>query len=91
MYYEWKVCNSKEIEAVEFPYMEKTIQLTNFYNQEYRIYMTERSITLYQAGKRNFVLFKENAGQMFKFGDNDYFRLELLDDGSYDVYHGQDA
>jgi hypothetical protein len=91
MYYEWKVCNSKEIEAVEFPYMEKTIQLTNFYNQEYRIYMTERSITLYQAGKRNFVLFKENAGRMFKFGDNDFFRLERLYDGSYDVYHGQEA
>lgn len=91
MYYEWKVCNSKEIADTKFPYMEKTIQLENFYNQQYRIYMTEHAITVYQAGKRNFVLFKQNAGTTFKFGSNDYFRLERLDDGTFDVFHGQEG
>lgn len=88
MIYEWKVCNSAEITAVRFPYMEKTIVMENFYDQSYRIYETEKAISLYQPGKRNIVLFKADAGTLLQFG-NDYYHLELLEDGTYDVYHAQ--
>lgn len=91
MYYEWKVCNSSEIANHAFPYLMKSVVLENFYNQEYRLWMTEQAISLYQTGKRCIVLFKSMAGSTFKFGSNDYFRLELLDDGTYDVFHGQEA
>jgi len=88
MIYEWKVCNSSEITNTKFPYMEKTIVLEDFYDQQYRIYETERSITLYQPGQRNIVLFKADAGTLMIFGD-DYFHLELLEDGTYDVFHAK--
>lgn len=91
MYYEWKVVNSSEIALVKFPYMTKTIMLENYYNQEYRIWETANSISLYQTGKQNFILFKDQVGQTILFGTNDYLRLELEDNGTYTVYHGQVA
>lgn len=89
MYFEWKVCNSSEISSTKFPEMSKTIILDNFFNQEYRIWETSESISLYQSGKRTIVLFKEQHDIQFLFGTNDFYRLELLDDATYDVYHGQ--
>lgn len=89
MYYEWLVCNSSEITFHKFPELSKTLILEDFYNQEYRIWETPNTISLYQPGKRTIVLFKSNAGLRFLFGTNDYYKLELLTNNTYNVYHGQ--
>lgn len=91
MFYEWKVCNSSEIASHEFPELKKNIVLENYYNQEYRIWETENAITLYQPGRNIAVLQKQYAGEFIKLGSNDYYRLVLLQDGTYDVYHGQEV
>lgn len=90
MLYEWKVCNSSEIAATKFPYMEKTIVMEGFFDQQYRIHETANAITLYQPGKNSIVLFKEDAGTLFIYG-NEYYHLKKLDDGTYDVFQAQQA
>lgn len=90
-YYEWKVCNSSEIKNHEFPTLDKEIVLNNYYDQQYTMWETENAITLHQPGGRVYVLFKENAGKVIKYGLNNYLRLEKLKDGTFDVYHGQEG
>lgn len=89
-FYEWKVCNSSEIDDVKFPYIEKSISLENYYDQDYRIWKTENAITLYQPSKRSFVLFYEYVDTGYiQFGENDFLRMVRLEDGTIDIYHGQ--
>lgn len=89
MYYEWKVCNSREIQEHKFPYLNKTLILNGYFNQEYRIWMTVNGISLYQTGM--FVVFIpfDQPGEYVKYGDNNYYKIELAEDGTFDVYHGQ--
>lgn len=91
MYYEWKVCNTKEICDHEFPELAKTVTLTNYYDQQYRLWETVNAVTIYQPGQYKFVLFKDQAGQTIQYGENNFLRLELQADGTYDVYHGQNG
>lgn len=90
-YYEWKVCNTSEIKNHKFPYLEKTVVLENYFDQMYRVWETDHAISLYQPGTYNFVLFKDRLNETIKIGENNYFRLETLEDGTIDVYHGQEA
>lgn len=89
MYYEWKVCNSSLITNHKFPDVTIDVTLDNFYNQRYRAWETVNAITLYQEGKAIAVLFKSRTGVTIKYGSNDYYRLEKMEDGTCDVYHGQ--
>lgn len=92
MFYEWKVINSAEIDNYKFPYIEKELQISNFYDQRYRIWKTSHAISLYHNDRRVFVLFMDIANKgYYKFGENDFFKLVLLDDGTYDIYHGQEG
>lgn len=90
-YYEWKVCNTSELRNHKFPYLEKTVILENYFDQQYRIWETEHAITLYQPGTYSFVLFKKRVNELMQIHGNNYFRLELLPDGTIDIYHGQES
>jgi len=91
MFYEWKVCNTSEIQKYKFPELDKTIYLDNYYDQAYRIWETENAVTLYQPSLRVFYLPKTGGDLEILFGENDYLRMVLQSDGTYDIYHGQNA
>lgn len=86
---EWLVINTKELDETPFPEVAKSMTLENFFNQEYRIWQTDKSISLYQPGRFVMRLWKELGGITVGYGENEFLRLEPLADGSYNVYHGQ--
>lgn len=85
----WTVCNTKELDEHKFPYLEKEIILESYTNQAYRIWKTNNGVSLYQTGRWVAFLPFEDANESMKIGDNDFYMLELQEDGSYDVIHGQ--
>lgn len=89
MYYEWKVCNSSQIANHQFPEMTINIELSNYFNQQYRVWETENAFTLYQPGRKIIVLFKNWIDGGYVKRDNDYYKLVRLSDGTVDIYHGQ--
>lgn len=89
MYYEWKVCNSKEIADHKFPYLEKTLILQGFFNQQYRLWMTVNGISLYQPGAFVVQIPFESAGKYISYDKTFFYKIEKLDDGTYDLYQGQ--
>lgn len=89
MWYTWTVCNTKELDNHKFPYLDKQVILDDYTNQSYRLWKTDKAVSLYQNGRWVAVLFLEDAGSALSIGDNNFYILEKQSDGSYDVIHGQ--